>query len=135
MERFIVKHLKYFLIPVFCFILAINSFATSFEANTYEFSDEATTVVFEENSVWSAEEQQEIAAWLVYGAPDIQTYAWCWLTGHDYVTETITLTKHKAAPTVPRCLEQVYQVSTCSKCDKMTEELIYTTYIFCCSED
>lgn len=133
------KKIKYLLIPVFCFILAINSFALTTNTGTYEFEDQNAVVIFDESSVLSADKQELIANRLVYGAPEdsgIQTYSWCWLTGHDLITETVTVLYHKDREISPRCRQEIYQCDTCTKCDYMSEErLIVSSYITCCPED
>ena len=96
------------------------------------------SVVFESDTSFTVTKQQYIADMLVYGESDItivQPRAWCWLTGHDKTTEYVTIITHKKYTTEPRCLEEVYEVTTCSKCDLYDMVLIASVDISCCPVD
>ena len=109
-------------------------------ANSTEFyyEDEDITVTFDSNTDLSYEQKQAIADKIVYGYSNdeqISTYSWCWLVGHDIVSDTVIAIEHKVEETTPRCIERVYAVDVCTACDYIIEELISTTYIDCCPED
>ncbi len=132
------KTLRFLIIPVLCMILAVNIAASSSGNGVYEFADKNIVVTFEENSTLTAEEQQIVAERLVYGAPEddgASTYAWCWLTGHDYKYDVVSIIYHEARPESPRCLQDTYDVETCTKCDHLQEELLTRVYILCCPEE
>ena len=57
----------------------------------------------------------------------------CTLFGHKLTVTYSTVTTHKARATAPRCLQKIYEVSTCSRCDYVSSQLQGSTYIFCCS--
>lgn len=115
---------------------SINIFAT--QNNQLVFEYENMSVVFESDTTFSVTEREYIADMLVYGESDVtlvQPRSWCWLTGHDSKTEYVTIITHKKYDTVPRCLEEVYEVTTCSKCDLYDMVLISGMRIACCEED
>ena len=111
-----------------CFsVFAVDSTCT----NTYQIDN--VTIVFEKSSTLTSEQQEQIAYNLVYGNQDITTYGlWCNLFGHDYNVETVYTITHTVNPVPPRCLEQVYQVSTCTRCEHSESVLIGSYYINCC---
>ena len=113
--------------------LAIS--ASSENALIIFYSEEGITVEFDANTSLSPEKRQMIADAIAIDNPVIQSRAWCWLTGHDKTTETVTATYHKQLPLDPRCLLEIYLVTTCSKCDFYEEELHSSGYITCCPEE
>lgn len=131
--------MKYFfkilslILVVLCFTLAIS--ASEINGPTIVYPDEGVTVRFEENTSFSSAQMQAIADSIVLDSPIPQTYAFCWLTGHDTITETVTATQHKADVYDPRCYLEIYLITTCSKCDYYSEELHSAGYISCCPED
>ena len=118
-------------------ILAINCAAFSVGDGSYDYTidDAHITVEFDSDSALSAEKQQQIADHMVYGDDGASTYAWCWLTGHDYVTERVITIEHKVYAESPRCVKRTYSVETCTKCDHLEETLVSTVYIICCPEE
>lgn len=62
-----------------------------------------------------------------------QTYGLtCTLFGHDIETSYVTTTTHKARSSAPRCLQQLNQVETCSRCDYVNRTILKSEYISCC---
>ena len=122
-----------FILVMLCFVLAVS--ASELNGTAIEYPNEMITIQFEENTSLSAERMQMIADSFVYGTPIPQTYALCWLTGHDKVTETMTVTQHKADQYDPRCILEIYLITTCTKCDYYSEEFDSSGYISCCPED
>ena len=120
-----------------CAVLAINCNAFSSGNSSYNYVIDNTeiTIEFSLDSVLSAEKQQQVADQMVYGDDGASTYAWCWLTGHNYVTEAVTAVEHKVYALSPRCMERIYSVETCTKCDHFEETLISETLIPCCPEE
>ena len=129
--------MKKILFIMLCAILAINCSAVSIGDGTYNYviDDTQITVEFASDSALSAEEQQQIANHMVYGDNGASTYAWCWLTGHDYVTERVITIEHKVYAESPRCVKRIYSVETCTKCDHLEETLVSTVCIVCCPEE
>lgn len=56
----------------------------------------------------------------------------CTLFGHKLESSVITAITHKAKATDPRCLQETYNVETCSRCDYTNSTLLDATYISCC---
>ena len=122
---------------ILCAIFAINCNALTVGNNTYDYVVEDThiSIEFSADSELSAEKQQQIANQMVYGDDGASTYAWCWLTGHDYVTEAVTEIQHKVYDLTPRCIQTIYSVETCTKCDHFEETIISQTRYACCPEE
>ena len=102
--------------------------------NTYQI--ENVTVVFEADSQLSAEQQENIAQLLVnpeYGVT--QANLICNIFGHKNTTEGVSTITHKVSATSPRCLEEFFTITTCSRCNESTVERHAAVYIFCCPED
>lgn len=129
--------MKKILTIMLCAVLAINCNAFTVGNSTYDYvvDDAHITIEFSSDSALSAEKQQQIADQMVYGDDGASTYAWCWLTGHNYVTESVTAVEHKVYTLSPRCIKRIYSVETCSKCDHFEETLISETLIPCCPEE
>lgn len=120
------------------------AFSLSFSANTVQTSEffyenEETTVIFSTDSLFSIEKKQIIADTLVLGHnsddDNISTYSWCWLTGHDLVSEIVYVIEHKVRTTVPRCNKKTYEVESCTKCDYVKETLVSEVEYVCCPVD
>ena len=130
------KKLRLLIIPILAVLLSVNVLALSSNGNTFVFDDKVVT--FEATSTLTAEKQQMVEERIVYGAPEddgVSTYAWCWLTGHDYEYNTVSVITHKKSAYSPRCYMENYNVETCTKCDHMSEEYIGAVYIVCCPEE
>ena len=94
-------------------------------------------VVFDTNSSLTEAEKQLIAEHIVYGVSDVQTYGLiCNLFGHKTTTEIVTTITHCVNSTVPRCLEEDWELIICSRCESIVEEtrLAYS-YRNCCPVD
>lgn len=132
--------MKKFLASILFFSLII-SFSISIFANesnapcTYVYAELGVEVTFSENSAFNDEQKQRIADILANDLTPVESKAWCWLTGHTYVKDAVTVTTHKVNSFSPRCLEQTYEVTTCEKCNYYDEELLGSIYAFCCPEE
>lgn len=128
------KIMKSIMMVLMCAALAITCMASHTGEYVYNIGDTEITVVFESGSQWSEDEQRAIAEKMVYSSADQEasTYAFCWLTGHNLTTETVTTITHKVYTTSPRCRKQISNVTTCSKCDYMETVVISDTVIYCC---
>ena len=129
--------MKKIFVFILCIVLAVNcsAFSVGGSAYEYEIDDTHITIKFSTDSVLSAEKQQQIANRMVYGDDGVSTYAWCWITGHDYVYENVSAIEHKVTALSPRCMKRTYSIETCSKCDHFEETLIGDSLIVCCPED
>ena len=102
--------------------------------NTYQI--ENVTVIFDAESQLSVEEQERIAQLLVtpeYGVS--QANLICSLFGHKNTLEGVTTITHKAKVNSPRCLEEFFTITVCSRCNESTVERDGMSYITCCPED
>ena len=127
------------LIGIILFIcMSVSVFAAHPETYQYEYEDLGLTIIFDSTTSLADSERQYLADILAYGnteSDNATTYAWCWLTGHDYQYDSVIEIKHKVNSFVPRCYRTIYQVETCSKCDHMESTVLNATYIDCCPED
>lgn len=94
-------------------------------------------VVFAEDTAFTEEEQQRIIRHLCGEEHDgASTYnLLCNVFGHKYTTEQVTTISHCVYTSSPRCVENIYIVSTCSRCEDTNSTLNDTTRIYCCSEE
>lgn len=102
--------------------------------NTYQI--ENVTVIFDTDSQFSSEQQEIIAELLVnpeYGVS--QANLICNIFGHKNTSETVITITHKAKANSPRCLQENFTVTTCSRCNESTVERNSLFYITCCPED
>ncbi len=106
---------------------------TNSTGNTYEIN--GVTVYFASDSAFTVEEQEQIAEWLVNGDDSgaVPYNLICSIFGHSYNTERVSKVTHKVRTTAPRCWEEVYSVSTCSRCGDTQQTLVSSGYIYCCA--
>lgn len=108
--------------------------ADSNVGNTYQIGN--VTIVFDVDSQLSNEQQENIANLLVnpeYGVA--QANLICNIFGHKNTTEGVTTITHKVFEESPRCLEELFTITTCSRCNESTVERNAYYYITCCPED
>ena len=102
--------------------------------NTYQI--ENVTVVFDDDSQLSIAQQELIARLLVtpeYGVS--QANLICDIFGHKNSQEGVSTITHKAKANSPRCLEEFFTITICSRCEATTVERDGYGYITCCPED
>lgn len=94
-------------------------------------------VIFSSTSSLTHEEKQLFAEYLVKGTPNVQTYGLiCNVFGHKESTEIITTVTHCVRSTVPRCLEENWELIICTRCETIIEETRFGyLYIDCCPVD
>lgn len=133
------KKIKYVLIPLFCLILSINTYAASSDIFSYDIGDTEIEVAFDDNTMFTESQKQNIAEALVYGGNSDEHMQsrglTCTLFGHKLTTETVSVTYHKRKATSPRCYVEYYSVDSCSRCDYINEELLSGVYVVCCPVD
>ena len=112
-------------------IFSLSAFAASTEAYVYEIDN--VTVIFDKNNTLDATTREMIAHKLLHGDEDATTYGlMCTLFGHKYeVTGVITVT-HCAQSIQPRCLEEYFDVSVCTRCEDTIVDRTGWSYITCC---
>lgn len=102
--------------------------------NTYQIDN--VTVIFDVDSQLSNDQQEAIAHLLVnseYGVA--QANLICNIFGHKNTMEGVTTITHKVLEESPRCLEELFTITTCSRCNESTVERNAYYYISCCPED
>ena len=127
------KTISILLATILLLALATNCFADSDSDIVYE--TENKSVIFSSETKYTFEEQQYISNKLIYGKADnnsVQPRAWCWLVGHELTSEYVTVITHKAYDTAPRCISELYEVTTCANCDYEEMTLVSTGAISCC---
>ncbi len=115
---------------IVCF-MSLSVFADNGDTYIYEYGSK--TVVFEENTPFDSVQRERIAALLANG--ETQQPAPCGilcLFGHNYVTSSVSVITHEVYSTQPKCMEEEFEVSECTRCDKTKVEQIGTFYIVCC---
>ena len=108
--------------------------ADSNVGNTYQIGN--VTIVFDVDSQLSNEQQENIANLLVnpeYGVA--QANLICNIFGHKNTTEGVTTITHKVFEESPRCLKELFTITTCSRCNESTVERNAYYYITCCPEE
>lgn len=133
------KTIKIMIAFVLCVAFSISFSANTVQTSEFFYENEETTVIFSTDSILSTDKKQIIADKLVYGNDtaenNVSTYSWCWLTGHDLVSEIVTVVTHKVRTTVPRCDKKTYEVESCTKCDHVQETLVSSVKYTCCPVD
>lgn len=102
--------------------------------NTYQIDN--VTVVFDADTQLSIGQQEIIAQLLVnpeYGVS--QANLICSIFGHKNTTEGVSTITHRALPESPRCLQEFFTITICSRCNESTVERNGYCYITCCPED
>lgn len=124
MKRIALILLTAICITCFCFNISAENSATDI-ANI--------EVVFDKTSELSYEQKQIITEYFVNEKNEAQTYGlMCNLFGHKNTTEIVTTITHCASSTAPRCLEETWEVTTCSRCDNVETLRIGYAYKNCC---
>ncbi len=103
-------------------------------SNTYQI--ENVTVIFDDDSKLTQEQKESIAQLLVipeYGVS--QANLICDIFGHKNTQEGVSTITHKVSATSPRCLEEFFTITVCSRCNEATVERDAAVYISCCPED
>ena len=133
------KMTKIVLAIILSLIISIPFSANVLSISEIDYENEGISVIFDANSVLSSEKKQLIADKLIYGdnlvEEGISTYSWCWLLGHDIVSESVTVVEHKVNVEIPRCIENIYAIETCNKCDYMERTLLSSAPLMCCPEE
>lgn len=130
--------MKRIAVVIFTVILAISATlgvsAGEAMGNTYQVDN--VMVIFDVDSQFSAEQQEMIAQLLVnpeYGVS--QANLICNIFGHKNSQEGVSTITHKVLPDSPRCLQEFFTITMCSRCEETTVERDGYCYISCCPED
>lgn len=124
------------IVMVICLIICatVNVSADEMAGNTYQIGN--VTIVFDADSQLAPGQQESIAQLLVnpeYGTS--QANLICTLFGHKNTMEGVTTITHKAKANSPRCLQEFFTITICSRCNESTVERDGYCYISCCPED
>ena len=123
-----------FIVIILTIGATIGVSAESNAGNTYQIDN--ITVLFDTNSQFSEEQQEMIAQLLVnpeYGVS--QANLICNIFGHKNTQEGVSTITHKVLAESPRCLEEFFAITICSRCNESTVERTGSRYISCCPED
>ena len=102
----------------------------------YTYSYGGVEVIFAEDSSFTEEMKQHVVELLANGNDGVTTYnLMCTLFGHKETVEGVTTISHKVRTTAPRCLQQVWEIHACSRCNEaLSQILLSEAYIYCCAE-
>ena len=123
-----------FIVIILTIGATIGVSAESNAGNTYHIDN--ITVLFDTNSQFSEEQQEMIAQLLVnpeYGVS--QANLICNIFGHKNTQEGVSTITHKVLAESPRCLEEFFVITICSRCNESTVERTGYRYISCCPEE
>ena len=113
-------------------VMSISAYAENATENTI------TVTVNEVEFIFDAETSEDfrnkaIAHYFNHDDDGAAAYGLtCTLFGHKLESSVITAITHKVRTTSPRCLEETYNVETCSRCDYTNSTLLDSIYIVCC---
>lgn len=129
------KRLTIFLMIITIIICAtIGVSAGETIGNTYQIDN--VTVIFDTDSQLSTEQQEIIAQLLVNAEYSVsQANLICNIFGHKNTQEGVTTITHCVSAMSPRCLQENFIITTCSRCNESTVERVSYFYITCCPED
>ena len=109
------KVTKVVLAIICCIAFSLSLSANVISESEIHYQKEDVTVIFDEESIFSNEQKQFIADKIVAGESivddGISTYAWCWLTGHDIISEAVFAVEHKVRDKNPRCDKKTYNIN------------------------
>ena len=131
MKRLISFSLAIMLAISFCLITSANS------TDSNIITVDNYTIIFEETTTLTQEENVHIAQLRANCDHETDTHTstygvMCNVFGHKTTTETIIVVEHRVSSTAPRCLENVEELTVCSRCDYVNVEILGSIYIYCC---
>ena len=123
------KIFSFTMICIICLCFCMNIAATTEQTDTIIGN---TEFIFAQDSIFTTEQQLNIAAKML-SESDSQTYGlMCTLFGHKYTTEYVTTVTHNASTTTPKCLSETWELKVCSRCEHTEGTVIDSYYINCC---
>lgn len=137
------KHIFLVLTSLLClFALCFSASADSLKTAPTLLDSADTTVVFREDTPFTAEQQQRIRFYLLTGEDlndngTAQTQGLlCKMFDHKYeYNDKVTTVYHREVKVPPRCHEVINLVYMCSRCGDMYTTFYDEDYIFCCPAD
>ena len=129
------KKIVFLLTTIICAIsFCIHPFATDTSSNVISIDN--VDAIFRNDSTLTEEEKQIVAERIINNSTNVQTYGLiCNLFGHKNTTEYVTTITHCAYSTAPRCLEEQWELTICTRCEYTETRRIAFYYIDCCPED
>ncbi|MBQ8763971.1 MAG: hypothetical protein IJZ07_07690 [Clostridia bacterium] len=113
-------------------VMTISAYAQNIEEETVTVTVENTDFIFNSNTTEEFR-SKFIASYLNPVDDGAETYGLtCTLFGHKLESSIVTSVTHKVRTIAPRCLQEKYNVETCTRCDYTNKTLISSTYISCC---
>ena len=113
-------------------VMTISAYAQNIEEETVTVTVENTDFIFNSNTTEEFR-SKFIASYLNPVDDGAETYGLtCTLFGHNLESSIVTSVTHKVRTTAPKCLQEKYNVETCTRCDYTNKTLISSTYISCC---
>lgn len=117
-------------------LLSVLAVSAGYE-DGYEYRIGDTTVIFDADTELTEEQRQSIVDAVAaerdpYAAEPANLI--CSIFGHKYSDEgyNMIFIIHEVREEDPRCDEQIRQIRTCSRCDKLTTTIIKSKSISCC---
>jgi hypothetical protein len=119
-------------------ITLITLFGTSFvlsphENDEYIYSYGNETVSFDHETPFNEEQMQKIAN-SIFGIEDVPMIMPLAACSHTLVSGSATSTSHKVYSSGNRCVQYIYSVSICNKCNYIASQTLKDSYrISCCN--
>ena len=124
------------IISLMLLIIIVCTFCLSAYAGAegYTYKIDNTTVIFNQNTVFSEQQRAYISEVIVNSNSDAATYGlMCTLFGHKYEQqESAIAITHCVRDSQPRCLKETFLISMCTRCEHTETELLVSSYIECC---
>lgn len=109
------------------FITSISIFAS----NNIGYNDHDIEIIFAEDTTFTESQKISIENHLTGQKNIITTRGILCLFGHNLTVERVVTKQHRYYSTSPRCLLQTYDISSCSRCDYVSSNLINSVRIIC----
>lgn len=129
---------KIFRITILTLLIAMSCIS-SFALNaTYDIhsNDVHSEVIFAPDSEFTEFQKQNIINHFMVTQEEANTVSvegiLCLLFGHDLTTERMEYRIHRYYASIPRCLQEMYDISICSRCDYMSSTLVFSMRVPCC---
>ena len=135
------KFLRYLLSScIICLVLMMSIEASSDPQYVYEYNIPEVTVSFSSNNGFSEQKRQVIANNIAgLQNENVESESTrniiCSIFGHDLSSGEVISIKHKVSHRDPRCLLEIYDVVSCSRCDYLEQNLISSRHISCHPEE
>lgn len=122
-----------FRLTVLVLLIAMSCIAVFAQDTTHDKSNDIE-IIFEIDSVFTDSQKQNIIKH--FTGEDGHTASvkgiLC-LFGHNLTTERVQYITHRYYASIPRCLQETYDVSTCSRCDYTSSTFVSSRRVPCCS--